>query len=239
MLERCRDGFYAKYIDHVEKHLSSKKSCFIDLGCGNGNVLKLMKKKGYSGLSGYEVSNLFVKAARKRGLKNVFLYNGDIVPVDDNVAEVAGSFGVLEHVGDPTTFLKEHIRIVKPGGYIVVTCPNFLTVLFKLEHPSVNTLYKRLFNIPKIIGKIFSGKVSFEKVAPIIREEFHGDDDMVTVANLIDLERFFKTNDCEIVYANGFMINDSLLFRFFGSIPIFRYFLPSCFLVARKGYNKT
>lgn len=234
MFESCDSSFFLKYLTYVKFFLKNKKNSFIDIGCGNGNALVPLMSDGYKNIYGCEISKLFVDSAKKRGLKNIYWYDGKNIPFEDNYFNIVGSFGVLEHTENPINFLEEHIRIVKKGGYIIVTCPNFLTVLFKSEHPRINTLQKRLNNIPKIFKKIFSNEIYFEKVKPIIRKKFHADDDMVTVTNLIDMEKLFKRKNCKVLYSNGFMVKDNSFLKIAGSIPVLKYFLPSCFVVAIK-----
>lgn len=236
MFENQSNNFFLKYIFYLKSFLKNKNDSFMDIGCGNGNVLIPLMNDDYKNIYGCEISKLFVKSAKKRGLKNVFWYDGNKIPISDNYFDVVGSFGVLEHTENPINFLEEHLRIVKKDGYVLVTCPNFLTVFFKLEHPRVNTLKKRIKNIPKIFKKIISKEISFEKVKPIIRKKFHGDDDMVTVSNLIDLEKFFKKRSCKIIYSNGFMVKKNIFYNIVGSIGLFKYFLPSCFIIAQKKY---
>ena len=234
MLEDLNPYFYNKYITFIKKFIKNKNNRFMDIGCGNGNVLAPLVADGYKNVYGCDISKLFINSAKKRGLKNVFWYDGGKIPFEDNYFDLVGSFCVLEHVKKPIFFLKEHIRLVKKGGYIIVTCPNLLTVFFKLGHPRVDTLNKRLKNIPKIFRKIFSNKVSFEKIDPIINNNFYPDADVVTIANLIDIVRLFKRYNCRIVCSNGFMINNGIIYKIIGSIPILKYFLPSCFVVFKK-----
>lgn len=234
MLEDLNPNFYKKYINFIKKIIKNKDDRFMDIGCGNGNVLVPLVADGYKNVYGCEISKLFIDSAKKRGLKNIFWYDGKRIPFEDNYFDVIGSFGVLEHTENPINFLEEHIRLVKSGGHIIVTCPNFLTVFFKLEHPRVDTLRKRLKNIPIIFKKIFSNKVSFEKVKPIIKKKFYPDDDVITIANLIDIIRLFKRNNCRIIYSDGFMVNDGLFFKIIGSVPILKYFMPSCFVIIKK-----
>jgi SAM-dependent methyltransferase len=232
--ENMEPDFFLKYLAYVKYFLKNKKNSFIDIGCGNGNALVPLMRDGYKNIYGCEISKLFVDAAKKRDLKNIYWYDGKRMPFEDNYFDVVGSFGVLEHTENSNLFLEEHVRIAKKEGYIIVTCPNFLTVFYRLEHPRVNTLWKRLKNIPKIFKKMCTIDVCFEKSEPIIRKEFQFDDDMVTVSNLVDMEKFFKKSGCTIVYSNGFMVRDNMFLKIVGSLPVLRYFLSSCFIVARK-----
>lgn len=237
MLEDLNPYFYNKYITFIKKFIENKNNRFMDIGCGNGNVLAPLVADGYKNVYGCDISKLFIDSAKIRGLENVFWYDGGKIPFEDNSFDIVGSFGVLEHTESPINFLKEHIRLVKSGGHIIITCPNLLTVFFKLGNPRVDTLKKRLKNIPIIFKKIFSNKVDFEKVRPIINNNFYPDDDVITIANLIDIIRLFKRNNCKIIYSDGFMINNGIIYKIIGSIPILKYFLPSCFVVIKKKYE--
>lgn len=234
MFETINQNFYQKYIAFIKKYLSNKKNKFLDVGCGNGNVLFVLSNKGYKNIFGCEISTLFVKASQKKGLKQIYKFNGKTLPFNNNHFDVIGSFGVLEHVKNPLSFLSEQVKKTKKNGFIIVVCPNFLSVFFKLSHPRTDKLSKRLTNIPRIFKKLTSKKISFEQIKPTIKKNFHADDDMVTITNLIDIEKFFRQNNCKIVYSNGFMAKDNFFYKTIGSIYFIKYLLPSCFLVAQK-----
>jgi len=233
-LERSGYSLYSKYLFYIKKLLSSKKELFLDVGFGGGQVLKILSDEEYINIYGCEVSTLFLKAAAKKGLKNLTFYKGESLPYKDNFFRVVGSFTVLEHVENPVVFLNEQIRITKPGGYIIVICPNFLNFIFHTSYRKQNKFYKRLFNIPKIIKKLLSDEYTFEKMELIIRKDFQSDDDAVNLINLIDIEKFFSKSNCQIVFSSGFSISNHFVIRLIESIPIIRYCFPSCFLIAKK-----
>lgn len=53
-------------------------------------------------------------------------------PVGDEVADVVVSIETIEHLENPRGFFRELTRITRPGGTIVVTTPNQLSLLSKL-----------------------------------------------------------------------------------------------------------
>jgi len=233
-LECSGYSLYSKYLFYIKKLLSSKKELFLDVGFGGGQVLKILSDEEYINIYGCEVSSLFLKAAAKKGLKNLTFYKGESLPYKDNFFRVVGSFTVLEHVENPVVFLTEQIRVTKPGGYIIVICPNFLNFIFHTSYRKQNKFYKRLLNIPKIFKKLFSYEYTFEKMELIIEKDFQSDDDAVNLINLIDIEKFFLHSDCQIVFSSGFSISNNFVTRLIESIPIIRYCFPSCFLIAKK-----
>lgn len=53
-------------------------------------------------------------------------------PVSDEVADVVVAIETIEHLENPRAFFRELTRIARPGGTIVVTTPNQLSLLSKL-----------------------------------------------------------------------------------------------------------
>ena len=95
-----------------------------DLGCGTG-LLAVGLAAYVSKVIGVDQSAAMLKSARKRtsGLANVELRRGTLenCPIDTAAADAALLSIVLTYVSDPKVILDEAVRIVKPGGKIVVT----------------------------------------------------------------------------------------------------------------------
>lgn len=51
------------------------------------------------------------------------------LPVPDAAADVAAAVEVIEHLENPRALVRELTRIVRPGGWVVVTTPNQLSAL--------------------------------------------------------------------------------------------------------------
>jgi SAM-dependent methyltransferase len=234
-LDRLPETYWSKYRSYIEKYLGSKKGRFLDVGCGNGKNLKYLKSLGYENCYGAEVSSLFVKEATAKKIKNVYLYDGISLPFEDNFFDLIGSFNVLEHTNDPEEFLINQISKLKVGGTLIVACPNFLSFLFISPHRRLKGLKRKVKNFLIIWRKLFHPDDSFERMPPVIRKKFEYDDDAIVVTNLLDLKSVLVNNNCEILYQSGFINYDTKLYKLINSIPLVRYGLPSCFIVARKG----
>jgi ubiquinone/menaquinone biosynthesis C-methylase UbiE len=93
-----------------------------------------------------DFSDFLLDISRKRleGLNHVYElvkvldYN---LPFDNAFFDFVATYETIEHMGDPGSFTKEISRVLKPGGLIVLTCPNilweplhWLAAIFNIHH---------------------------------------------------------------------------------------------------------
>ncbi len=94
----------------------------LDVGCGDGRQLALMRDLGWAA-EGVDFDAKAVVAARGRGLEVRVGALADQCYPDDSFDAVTLSH-VIEHVHEPLRLLQEIRRILKPGGDLVVLTPN-------------------------------------------------------------------------------------------------------------------
>jgi len=116
----------------------SKKLNIVDLGCGPGtnlfdifDICAEFKQAEWFGLDlnqreasdGAQRSRYRVE---ERGMQPVHFMSGDIfkLPFADNSVDIIISSEVVEHLPDPVPAIREMARVLKPGGYAMVTTPN-------------------------------------------------------------------------------------------------------------------
>lgn len=94
----------------------------LDVGCGAGNQLHSMRAFGWD-VCGLEPDSQAVAAAQATGLD---VRQGDLLSVrwPDAHFDAVTMVHVIEHLVDPQRHLLECLRILKPGGRLVVTTPN-------------------------------------------------------------------------------------------------------------------
>lgn len=102
---------------------AERRGRLIDIGCGNGQFLALMRCLGWEVL-GVDPD---VEAARVAentfGIK-VISSTLEEANLPEAIADAITMNHVIEHVSDPLRLLKESKRILKPGGTLVVVTPN-------------------------------------------------------------------------------------------------------------------
>ncbi len=234
-LDKLSASYYAKYISTISKFLPNKNGLFLEVGCGNGLVLSILKKKGYTKCYGVDISKLFIHEAKQKKIPHVYSYDGVSLPFKDGYFDLISSFNVLEHTEDPSRYLKEQIKKVKKEGIIIVGCPNFLSIFSFGTHPQLKGFFRKVINTMTVFKKLTENRNgTFHKMEPIIRTPFQYDDDAIVITNLIDLKSFLKKNKCEVLYETGFLHYDAKIYNLINSIPFFRYLMPSCFIVVQK-----
>lgn len=95
----------------------------LDLGCLDGMIAELFLKQG-NRVSGIEASSPAVEKARGRGIHAVCSDLNAPFPFDNASFDVVFAGEVIEHVGDVDHFTTEILRVLRPGGSLIVTTPN-------------------------------------------------------------------------------------------------------------------
>jgi ubiquinone/menaquinone biosynthesis C-methylase UbiE len=97
----------------------------IDLGCYKGELAsKWAQRIGTNKVAAVEMIEEFAKKAEEKGIKVIKADLNEGIPVPDNSFDVVTSDQVIEHLINIDLFVKEIYRILKPGGYAVISTEN-------------------------------------------------------------------------------------------------------------------
>lgn len=111
------------YIDPLE---IPKNAAILDMGCGPGYFLDIMKERGYTNMMGITLSDTDLKLARDKG-HLVKEYDMSFLPQKDGFNDETIDFifcrQALEHSPYPIFTLIEYNRILKQGGKIYIEMP--------------------------------------------------------------------------------------------------------------------
>lgn len=110
---------------HVENARLLRRLCgkeratLLDVGCGAGDFLAVAREEGFE-VTGLDPS---LPAARMAMKDHDIKVTTMSIEEFDGAFDVVTSFGVLEHVTDPKSFLFHSVRLLKPGGLLWVYTP--------------------------------------------------------------------------------------------------------------------
>lgn len=199
-LSGWEDAFYAKYVDAISAARAGSRT--LDIGCGVGQVVKQLAAKGFEAY-GVDVSSPNIERAQKVSPR-CQLYDGKQLPFADGYFAAAGSFNVLEHVDEPEAFIAELVRVVEPGGVVVLSSPNFLRALgFRDYHPRMRGVGNkwrnwRLLQAKRRLMREQPDAVRFERMPPIVKTPFTPDDDAIVATNGPEMAFFLERNGCRV-----------------------------------------
>jgi len=94
----------------------------IDVGCGSGEFLATMDQLGWD-VCGVDIDEAALRQARRKGLP-VSLGTLEEQNYPGAAFDAVTMSHVIEHLSSPAETLREALRILKPGGSLVVLTPN-------------------------------------------------------------------------------------------------------------------
>lgn len=125
LYSKLKTNLYSMKAKKLSKYIG-KTGNILDVGCANGAFLMSMKQFGNYGLYGLDIKNTGIDfKGNSIDFKEGYLEELEY-PV--NFFDAVNLDNVLEHVPDPVVFMKKVLTVLKPGGYIFGTTPNFRSI---------------------------------------------------------------------------------------------------------------
>lgn len=112
-------------ITNFIQSLIKKNDSVLEIGCGGGRLSCELQQSGYKIIS-TDLEPSAVYYTKKAGIINSFVSNsGEGIPIRDEVIDLIVMTDVLEHIKEHTLTIRECSRVLKKGGYIVLTVPAY------------------------------------------------------------------------------------------------------------------
>ncbi len=131
-VHRVRSRLEARRLLSYCNHLGDVAR-ILDVGCGDGFHLALLKEYGRQGwkLEGVDTSDRAVEAARDAGL-NVHMGTVESASLPAESYDLVLLIATIEHVADPPAVMRAAARLLRPGGRVVIVTDNTATLDFRL-----------------------------------------------------------------------------------------------------------
>jgi len=123
---------FAQQVFYFTKELvpllpQNKQATILDIGCGNGAMIKAVANSGYANAQGIDLSPEQIKTAKAMGLTNV-----SCIGVDDFLNAHKGGFDVIMAIDVIEHFTKSELvdylnkikKALNPGGTVLFRTPN-------------------------------------------------------------------------------------------------------------------
>jgi SAM-dependent methyltransferase len=114
--------------EHVHRYAFAarfvKGKRVLDIACGEGYGAAALQKAGAAHVIGVDISESVCLHARSKYGLDARRGTAEQIPLPDRSVEVIVSFETIEHVPEPNRFLDECVRILVPGGRLIISTPN-------------------------------------------------------------------------------------------------------------------
>lgn len=113
-------------IDYLTEYAGiTKNQKVLDAGCGEGRTSLRIAEKTGAVLEGVDLVPRSIKVAKKRARKSAAKINFQIadynrLPFEDATFDVVFTLETFTHTSNPPKTIKEFMRVLKPGGKIVI-----------------------------------------------------------------------------------------------------------------------
>lgn len=106
-----------------------KEGYVLDYGCGWGCFSKIISEKGNKVL-GIDIDKNSIEIAKSiiQEDDNLKFEMRDTKGIDDETFDYVISTQVLEHTHNPGNYLMECNRVLKKGGYLIISVPNIINI---------------------------------------------------------------------------------------------------------------
>ena len=151
------------WIEHWHRyHFASRWAAgktVVDIACGEGYGSALLARTA-AHVTGVDISEQAIDHATRAyaGLANASFKGGSCtrIPLADASVDLAVSFETVEHITEQKEFVAELARVLKPGGVLLMSCPNKLEYTDKRDYHNefhVKELYRA--ELAQLVGKHF------------------------------------------------------------------------------------
>jgi len=191
---------YRMVIDVLEK-CKHKNARILDIGCGPGNLIYFLQKRGYKHIEGIDICDRFLKSAAKKGLN---VKKSDILDFNPKKKyDFIITTDVLEHSIHPEQAIKKISSLLTNKGILIIQGPNLLQFI---SEETIICIRKIHLILKKVFEFYIKKKISPFYRKPIINSETYKvtDADACYLINPFDMIYLIKKHRLNILFLSSF-----------------------------------
>lgn len=97
----------------------------LDVGTSTGTNLRMLRDLGFTNVSGLDASDEAIRFCQEKGFDYVHKGDACAMPFYDCSFDLVLATDVIEHLDDDVGALREIVRVLRPGGHVLITVPAF------------------------------------------------------------------------------------------------------------------
>ncbi len=205
--------------DLLLKVMNNKSGSIVDVGCANGGMLTCLSEKGFSNLTGIDISQVCVNNVKALGFSSFFGGIFNVENLHGATFDCLTVQHVMEHIRDLKQAAVNLAKLVNPGGLVYIEVPDasrypdyYFVPYYYFDCEHINhfniTSLKNLFLHQKMECIYFDEgtvPVSDDKNYPVLRALFRQND---TLNNSTDLEKDVSVMKSIVNYVSLSKTND-------------------------------
>lgn len=140
--------------------LTRSRSSILDIGCGTGSNLRIWEN--YGEVLGLDISTQALNFCRTKGNKNLLKGDALVLPFREDTFDIIIALDILEHMDKDAATVKEFFRVLRKGGYLLLTVP---ALMFLWSKHDVALHHKRRYAKKQLRDLLVSNGYSIEKMS--------------------------------------------------------------------------
>lgn len=184
----------------VLRALARAEGRYLEVGCGSGAICNA----GIAGqFIGVDVSPVALAAAHEQsGGKNRFAAASALaLPFVKDSFDGVYSFEVLEHVWDPLAAAQEMLRVLRPGGFLLISAPAYFSLDLHLHKKKLPRVFDAVFCLIRHMLDRTRGIV-FSNIAPKLTGEIYPDCDLISAIRPFAFARALAQRGADIFFCD-------------------------------------
>jgi SAM-dependent methyltransferase len=195
-----------------QKHLFPVKGSLFEFGCYPGRYLSFLGKRGWM-VNGIDLTAAiteprFTTWLQQEGIATGTLNQGDALSYARSTTDrydLVCSFGFIEHFENFLNVIELHDQILKPGGSLIITTPNFRGGIQRFLHTKFNEKALGIHYLPSMQPDVWKKKLEELGYVVKIAGYFGGFDFWCDEAKRSDIQNFILKLICKVKpFVKGF-----------------------------------